>query len=250
MSDGKVRARAVVHRVLGVDACRTGWVGIVLTAYADGSLDVAGLLEPDIAALVAAAEATAGPIDVVGVDIPIGLPDRGRRQADERARRLLGRRASSLFTTPTRAALCEPDYARANAVNRDLAGEGISRQAHGLRTKILDVDGWRGCSARSDRPLLEIHPELSFVTMARPSDPPLERKLSFAGSQGRLARLAREGIRLDQAVVGPAGVAGTDDVVDAAAIAWSALRAARGEARCVPEPPQVFSDGWPAAIWA
>jgi predicted RNase H-like nuclease len=41
-----------------------------------------------------------------------------------------------------------------------------------------------------------------------------------------------------------------DDVLDACAVAWSAARHASGFARPLPDPPEVFSDGIPAAIWA
>jgi predicted RNase H-like nuclease len=39
-------------------------------------------------------------------------------------------------------------------------------------------------------------------------------------------------------------------VLDAAAAAWSARRVAAGTAVLLPDPPEVFSDGWPAAISA
>ena len=39
-----------------------------------------------------------------------------------------------------------------------------------------------------------------------------------------------------------------DDVLDACAVAWTAHRHAVGEARSLPDPPEVFSDGIPAAI--
>jgi predicted RNase H-like nuclease len=56
------------------------------------------------------------------------------------------------------------------------------------------------------------------------------------------------GIRLD-ADLGPAGSAGAiDDVLDAAA--WTARRVARGQAHPLPDPPEIFSDEIPCAIWA
>jgi predicted RNase H-like nuclease len=50
--------------------------------------------------------------------------------------------------------------------------------------------------------------------------------------------------------LGPAGrVAGVDDVLDAAVAAWSAQRIARGEARCLPDPPERDAEGRSVAIW-
>lgn len=40
-----------------------------------------------------------------------------------------------------------------------------------------------------------------------------------------------------------------DDVLDAAAAAWSARRVLSGTAVCRPQEPEVFSDGLPCAIW-
>ena len=68
--------------------------------------------------------------------MPIGLPDAGHR--------LAGPRWASVFMTPLRAALAEEEFAMATAVNVELAGEGISRQAHGLRAKILQPASGHG----------------------------------------------------------------------------------------------------------
>jgi predicted RNase H-like nuclease len=42
---------------------------------------------------------------------------------------------------------------------------------------------------------------------------------------------------------------GEDDLLDACAAAWTAVRHARGLSESFPERPEVFSDGIPAAIW-
>jgi predicted RNase H-like nuclease len=119
--------------VLGVDACKAGWARIVLS---DGAAHL--YFATAIGDLAEVAE----PLDVVAFDMPIGLPDAGRRQADVLARKLAGPRWASAFATPVRAAVEEEDYATAAGVNLKLAGEGISRQAHGLRARILQVDRW------------------------------------------------------------------------------------------------------------
>ena len=143
-------------RVLGVDACKAGWVGIALL---DGT--VRAYFATAISDLAEQASSS-GPLDLIAVDMPIGLPNAGRRQADVLVRKLVGSRRASVFITPVRAALAEEDYAAATAVNVRLAGEGISRQAHGLRTKILEVDQW----VRREQRVVEVHPEASFTCLA------------------------------------------------------------------------------------
>jgi len=102
------------ERVLGVDACKAGWVGLALTGLYCGA-NVAGTIDE----LVEMADAD-GPLAVVAVDIPIGLPNRGRRQADVLARKAVGTLTSSVFMTPTRAALDAPDHRTASARNHAL----------------------------------------------------------------------------------------------------------------------------------
>lgn len=63
-----------------------------------------------------------GPLAVIAVDIPIGLPDKGRRKADILARRAVGSLWPSVFMTPVRPALEAADYATAAGFSRHLAG--------------------------------------------------------------------------------------------------------------------------------
>lgn len=225
-------------RVLGVDGCRTGWVGITVEA---------GVVEAHHGATVDALIAAATPggdLACIGIDIPIGLPDTGRRQADVLARKALGPRWQSIFMTPVRPALLAADFAAAVEVNRELAGEGLSRQAFALRTKILEVDRLATTSAC---PVLEVHPELSFATMA--GGPLAAGKKTWAGAQARRELLARHGIPVPDDLGSAGSLAAVDDVLDAAAVAWTAARYAAGLAHSLPSPPERFSDQIPCAIW-
>jgi len=228
-------------RVLGVDACRAGWIGIALSGG-----DPRPYAAPTIRELTEQATAD-GPLGVVAIDIPIGLADAGRRRADQLARAALGRRWPSLFITPVREAVQAGDFPAALAANRRLAGEGISRQAFALAAKILDVDGWLRGISRPPATVVEAHPELSFAELA--GAPLAVRKSTWAGAERRRALLARAGITL-AGDLGLAGEqAGVDDVLDAAAAAWTARRVSQGTARRLPDPPETFSDGLPCAIW-
>jgi predicted RNase H-like nuclease len=227
-------------QVLGVDACRTGWAGIALSGGQARAYFAPGIRE------LADRAAADGPLLVIAIDIPIGLPDAGRRSADVLARKELKGRWPSLFITPVRTAVEAADYQAAAAENRRLAREGLSRQAFALRAKILDVDQWLQAGSPAAR-VAEAHPELSFAAMA--GAPLRSRKSTWAGAVQRRTLLAQEGIVLD-GDLGLAGEqAGVDDVLDAAAAAWTARRVSQDSARCLPSSPEVFSDGIPAAIW-
>lgn len=223
-------------RVLGVDACKRGWAGF--------TSDLRGYFGATIDELVATADGD-GNLEVVAIDIPIGLPLKGTRQADVLARGLVGKRKSSVFSTPIRSALLATSYAEGSALNLRATGKGITRQAYGLGKKILDVDAW---VRTVDRAVIEVHPEVCFATLA--GHPLAHPKWSWAGAEERRRLLASAGIQIS-AELGVAGqMAGVDDVLDAAAASWTARRYAEGSATCHPETPEQFDDGPTAAIWS
>ncbi len=228
----------VLAPVLGVDGCRAGWVGALLVPGAPRPRVVVASTLAELVETVRAEVA----VRVVGVDIPIGLPDASTRAADALARRALGGRASSVFTTLTRAAYSEDTRVDADAVNRRLSGQGVGAQAFALREKILEADRW--VRSRPTVEVLEVHPEVSFVEMA--GGPMPAGKRTEAGRAARLDALAAAGIARPSVLEGSGYAA--DDVIDACAVAWTAARRVAGLSRSMPDPPEVFSDGIPAAI--
>ncbi|NEA30136.1 DUF429 domain-containing protein [Streptomyces sp. SID13031] len=225
-------------RVLGVDACKAGWVGVL---RADGN--VSAFVASTMELLIAQVEQS-GPLEVIAIDIPIGLPDTTLRAADHLARSEIGRLSSSAFTTAVRTALQAPTHAEAVVINRRLSGQGVSIQAYGLRARIFEVETW---IRQTDALVVEVHPEVVFARLA--GAPLTVRKSTWAGAERRRALLADAGITL-QGELGLADQAvGVDDVLDAGAAAWSALRVAQGKAESLPNPPELFTDNWPAAIW-
>jgi predicted RNase H-like nuclease/NTP pyrophosphatase (non-canonical NTP hydrolase) len=230
----------VTAPVLGVDGCKAGWVGAVLEPGAPRPRVV---VAPTIADLVSMVRESLG-IVVVGIDIPIGLPDKALRQADALARKAIPGKSSSVFSTLTRAAYAADSRLAADAVNRDLVGQGVGAQAFALRDKIIEVDAW--LRTRPTVTVLEVHPEVSFAAMA--GAPILPGKKTEDGRTERLAALAAAGIPRPSVLEGQGYAA--DDVIDACAVAWTAARHTIGLARSMPDPPERFSDGIAAAIWA
>ncbi len=223
-------------RVIGVDACKKGWVGV--------TNDLRGYFGPSIDLLVGAADRD-GALDVVAIDIPIGLPTSGPRQADALARRLVGKRASSVFSTPVREALSAPTHAEASAISVQATGKGLSQQAYALGKKIIEVDAWVRSTTRA---VIEVHPEVCFATAAGRTL--VHAKSTWSGVEERRHILVGLGIDVP-AEIGIAGeMAAVDDVLDAAIASWTAGRYARGSAVAHPSPPEDFGDGIPAAIWA
>jgi predicted RNase H-like nuclease len=223
--------------VLGVDGCSGGWVGVAL-GEGDAVRAVAGRYLTELLA-------EAPGLAAVGIDIPIGLLDRGLRDADLAARAFLGSPwRSTVFLTPPRFALEAPTYPEANRRCRAITGKGMSRQSWALAARILETDRLRPKLAI---PLREAHPEVSFVAMA--GRPLRASKHTWAGHCERRRLLDAAGIALPDDL-GPAGrFAGTADMLDAAAVAWTARRVATGTASPLPDPPRQTADGHPIAIW-
>jgi predicted RNase H-like nuclease len=207
--------------VAGVDGTKGGWVAVVLDE--DGRMQrtlVVNEVRSDFAPL---SDAT-----VIGIDVPIGF---GPRRADIEARAFLRGAASTVFTTPSRDVL-ETPFA---------PGLGVSKQAHSIGERVLHLSHLAALDVR----LREVHPEVSFRAM-NDGAPLVHRKKSAGGVFERLELSGKNGI--DFAELGPAAFVPIDDVLDAAAAAWSAARIARGVAASLPDPPEV-KDGIAVAIW-
>jgi predicted RNase H-like nuclease len=200
-------------RVAGVDMAGGGWAVVVLE---ENRVVESFRCEAFADALLVDAE-------VVGVDIPIGIPESGPRPADVEARRFVGARGSSVFPTPVRRVLEAPTYGDARAVAVELTGKSVSAQSYALRHRILEVDE----RARSDERVIEVHPEVSFSELAHR---PLLSKHRTDGLAERRALLEEAGIELPESVPRMA----EPDLLDATIVAWSAERYARGEALPLP----------------
>ena len=200
----------------GVDGCRGAW----LAAVADGG-EVAWRLVPTFKDLYDDSALT-----VIAIDVPIGLPESGRRECDVQARAALGRRGNSVFAAPVRAVLSCATYAEARAVLASLGGASMSAQAFGIVNAVRDVDSC--VQAEDDDRVVETHPELAFLFLG---GQPLQAKKSTAGLAARLRLLSEwRPDLLDLVARVPARVP-VDDALDALACLWVAERWAAGERR-------------------
>lgn len=208
------RGHPTAPRAAGVDAAGGGWAVVVL----EGNRVAAAFRCEEFA------EALLVEAEVIGVDIPIGIPEHGLRPADQAARRFVGPRASSVFTTAVRPVLEAETYAQARTVATELTGKSISAQAYALRRRILEVDEY----AHDDERVIEVHPEVSFRELAHR---PLLSKHRTDGLAERRDLLEATGIELPATVPRIA----EPDLLDATIVAWTARRYALGNALPLPE---------------
>ena len=207
--------------VLGVDGWRGAWVGALLDGRSVRLLHLRHVTDvlavPDV--------------DVVGIDMPIGLPDDRSRVCDDEARERLRRHgaASTVFPTPVRAVLATDDYAEARALSRAATDppRAPSAQSFQLVKAIRSLDDALGEPPAEH--VVEVHPELAF----RALDPELEdAKVTARGMARRLAAL-RTVMDVDAALLDAPPRVPAVDALDACAAAWSARRIADGTAECV-----------------
>jgi predicted RNase H-like nuclease len=203
--------------VAGVDGCKRGWVAVVLV---DGRFREARLIDGVESAFAELADVTR-----IAIDVPIGY---GPREADGLARALVG--GSSVFAIPRKETF-EVPFAE---------GGGISAQAYALGDRIRHVTG----VAAGDRRFREVHPEVCFTAMNEMRRLKF-RKKSAGGAFERLGLLRKHGINIDPGTLGAAATVPLDDLLDAAACAWTAARA---RAVSLPDPPE-SRDGLSIAIW-
>jgi predicted RNase H-like nuclease len=209
--------------VAGVDGYPGGWVCFQVD-IASRSTDVQLLDLP--AALLNRPLGLAA----VAIDIPIGLLD-GSRSCDRAARKLLGPvRGCSVFSAPCRAALLARDYQEACEMNRQRTGRKLSQQAWCICPKIRVVD--HAISTASQQWAFEVHPEVCFWAM-NDRIPMAHGKKTQEGKAERLTLLTKHFPAIKDHVLHRPPRVGVDDLIDAAAAAWSALRIYDGTAQCV-----------------
>lgn len=183
---------------------------------------------------------------MVAVDIPIGLPASGARECDRLARRLLKRKASSVFPAPIRPLLDARSYAEASAIKGRVDGQGIPAQAWAFVAKIRDVD--RLMVPDLQERVVESHPELCFRTL-NGGVPVFEKKREPVGFERRSDLLKMVLPEFDPLVAGRPRRVDPDDVLDALVCAWTAGRVLEDTADWIPEDPPVDGKGLRMEMW-
>jgi predicted RNase H-like nuclease len=194
---------------VGLDGYRNGWVAVWLL---DDHQEIEYL--PHIDALLQR------DFTLAMIDIPIGLPDRGRRRCDEKARELLKPNQSRVFLDARRGFLDCGSQPEASAKGKLLDGKGVSVQLFGIVKKLREMDAV--ITPTLQHRLKECHPELVFWRLH--GKKPVPKKNEVEGHELRKFLLKKEGIsQIDSLIDTRLGRgAGIDDVLDACACSIAA----------------------------
>lgn len=230
-------------RLAGVDGAKIrgelGWIVVL------GS----GAAPEEIAFVVHAADLV--PLaELIAIDIPIGLPEVGRRLCDTQCRSLVEKRANSVFPVPIRSVMCQPTVALAFERAREIGGPLPTPVLMGIRPRILEVDEVVQRTAHPER-WIEVHPELCFRLMA---DAGLGHSKNSPMGHAERRYLLEEawlGFSFEKFLRGAGNLRVPHvDLADACAAYWTACRYVRGAASRVPESDERDGFGLPMVIWA
>ena len=217
--------------IIGIDGCKSGWFSI--WENQDKSIHSSVFSNLNELKNFFKNESQL----IVGIDMPVVLSEVIPRQADQLARKLLSKKASSVFTAPTPEMLNQPNYEKASLVSKRLFGKSMSLQSWYLFPKIKDV---QTMIHHEDMQIYEIHPELSFRAMNN-EQVILESKKTHEGFALRNALLSMhfknfifDDIRNQHARKDVMD----NDILDALAVLWSAKRIQSNQASYLPQAPE------------
>jgi predicted RNase H-like nuclease len=185
-------------------------------------------------------------MDKILIDIPIGLRTNGvhERLCDKAARKILGKRKSSVFPTPSRLTLHAANYREASAINRKNCGRGLSQQSFAIIPKIKEVDDFL-LDEGSSFSIREMHPEICFWAL-NGGAPMNYNKKKTEGFNERLTLLSNHVPGIVEVVdkilqTYKRNEVAKDDILDAAVGAVT-LRYAK-ELKTIPDNPEVDDNG-------
>lgn len=219
-----------MKNIAGINGCKGGWFCIFEEV---SSRHIASKIFPTIEDLVRHVEA----LDVVAIDVPIGLTDRGPRACDVAARKMLGpKRGPSVFPAPVRPTLGAKTYEEASQLSLEAQGKKLSKQAWAIYPKIRQLDELLRSRPDLCDKIFEVHPEVSFCAWNN-MEPIVEPKKKGPGAAKRKALVdAHFGAAAFEAIRGrytKTDVA-DDDIYDAFAALWTAERVVRGDSTTLP----------------
>ncbi len=219
---------------IGVDACRKGWFAVSIGTDKRFKIGIFETITDFWNSLKSKS--------LILIDIPIGLPDGGKRQCDVEARRLLQKRASSVFPVPCRQAVYATTYRKACRINLQTLGVKLSVQTWNIAGKIREVDDLLRKDKKARRCVRESHPEICFWALAGGS-PMSHYKKSESGSRQRLNLLKRihpaTEFIVDTALEEyPKKYLAQDDILDAVALAVTASAGVNALASIPENPPR------------
>jgi predicted RNase H-like nuclease len=207
--------------IAGVDGCKHKWIAVV--EMPDGKTQIRPACTFE--------ELTEDKgLDLIVIDVPMGLVEKGPRLADVLSRQFLGGRGCCVFPAPIRPVLGCETWEEACRTRLSVENKKMSKQQFGILSKVHEVDA--AVRRHAETRFREGHPEVSFALMN--GGRPISIGKKKPGGRKERTRLVLgcfpdAGERFDEHPYH------REDVLDAYALLWTAKRIQRGEERGFPE---------------
>ena len=230
--------------VAGVDGCRAGWLCITR------DLDT-GRIESAVFENAESLVQQKPEPSIIAVDIPIGLTEAGPRQCDLIARKLLGRRASSVFPTPVRGILRARTRLEADRILRRIEGKCVPAQAFAIFRKVLEFDEILSLEPRLQDRIKEVHPEVCFRAWNNNSAMSFRKRAKSGRAERHKLVTSRFGVKVVEEIRNKYLVKDVahDDIYDAFAALRTAGRILEKKAAVIPDPSPVDAKGLHMEMW-
>ena len=215
-------------KFFGLDGCKYGWITAQLLK--DKTIQLRIIKELDEINNITKESA------IIGIDIPLELHKKGKRNAEKEARRILGSRASTIFSSPSINTLQATSYIEACRINYKETGLKISKQSWYLFWKIKQARKIY-LDKTSNKTLYEIHPELSFMAMNK-MEVIKESKKTIEGRKKRLDLIRHIYPSFDFGIERNKFLkkdVADDDILDVLAVLWSTQKIIDNIASHVPK---------------
>ena len=227
---------------VGVDGCKYGYVAVNITDN-DFEINVFKNIE-EICAKYSDS-------NTILIDMPIGLPENTYDiRPETEGRKILSSRSSCIFTVPCRQAVYEEDYYKANEINRNILGKGLSKQSFSISSKIKEIDEFLNNASEFKNRLLESHPEICFAMLnfdGRMAMPIFENKKTEEGMERRLEVLSRYYEKTDEireVLYSDDKLKGIkDDIIDALCLSITGMLGYKNGFKTIPQNPMKDSKG-------
>jgi len=227
-----------MHLIGGADGCKGGWF-LVTKDLKSGCISYKPCRSTHDLFF------NASSLEVLALDIPIGLTEKGSRKCDLQARRLLKTgRASSVFPAPIRSVLSVVSREQASQLRFKTEGKRMTVQAWAIVGKIREVDAILQANTEIRNKVREVHPEICFYFLAGEKSCQYSKKKEIGREERRnlLVPLFNDDLKLALSHRRKFRCA-EDDILDAFAALWTAERISTGKAQSIPVEPERDSSG-------
>lgn len=217
------------NKFIGIDGCKGGWIAAILDKHGlkmekHQILENLVMTHPDFSECL--------------IDMVIGLQEKKEEiRPDSYARKIISKRASTIFPAPCRQAIYADTVAEKYDLNQKILGKKFTPLTLGIMPKMREVDEFLEKYPNYKNVLKESHPEVCFSRLL--GETIMTKKNSVEGIEERIKILSRF-VPIDREYLlakEKEFKCSMDDLLDAICLAVAGVLVQDGKCERVPEEP-------------